>query len=180
MTEQDRPDSKPDSKAASGKPKILDWTDAVEFARRTRAERETLVLANGCFDLLHGGHISYLEGARAEGGRLIVGINSDASERAIKGPSRPIVPQSDRAELLAGMEAVDAIVIFDEPDCERLLRELRPDVHAKGTDYTIETVPERAIAQELGIRIAIVGAPKENDTKSIIDAMREAADRSEK
>jgi rfaE bifunctional protein nucleotidyltransferase chain/domain len=153
--------------------KVLDAEGARRFAERCRAEGRRLVLANGCFDLLHGGHVSYLEGARAEGDALLVGVNSDASERAIKGEGRPIVPQAERAELVAGMEAVDAVAIFDEPTCERLLRELRPDVHAKGTDYTKETVPEREIAGELGIRVAIVGAAKEHDSKRIIGGIRE-------
>lgn len=134
---------------------------------------KAVVLANGCFDLLHAGHVSYLEGARREGDVLIVGINSDRSEREIKGEGRPILPEGERAELVAGMEAVDAVVIFDEPTCEALLRRLRPDVHAKGTDYTEKTVPERAIADELGIRVAIAGAPKENASKDIIQTIRE-------
>lgn len=155
--------------------KILDWNSARQFAGRCRREEKKLVLANGCFDLLHGGHVSYLESARELGDALLVGINSDASERAIKGPGRPIVPERERAELVAGMGAVDAVVIFDEPNCERLLREFRPAVHAKGTDYTEQTVPERAIADELGIRVAIAGAPKENNSKDIISAIRNSA-----
>ena len=152
--------------------KILSLASARAFADRLRSENKKLVLANGCFDLLHGGHISYLESARAEGDALLVGINSDASERQIKGPGRPIVPENERAELIAGMGAVDAVVIFDEPNCERLLRELRPAVHAKGTDYTTDSVPERATALELGIRIAITGNPKENNSKDIIATIR--------
>ncbi|MBI3735251.1 adenylyltransferase/cytidyltransferase family protein [Candidatus Sumerlaeota bacterium] len=159
---------------ASAREKILTLDQAKSFAARCRAEGKILVMANGCFDLLHGGHISYLEAARAEGDTLLVGINSDASERAIKGAGRPIIPQDERAELIAGMGAVDAVVIFDEPNCERLLREIRPDVHAKGTDYTKENVPERAVALELGIRIAITGDAKENNSKDIIRTVREA------
>ena len=152
--------------------KILDDAGARRLAESCRAEGKTLVLANGCFDLIHAGHVSYLEGARSEGDVLLVGINSDASEREIKGPARPIMPERERAELIAAMEAVDAVVIFGEPTCERLLRELRPDVHAKGTDYTEETVPERDVALELGIRIVIAGAPKENASMDLIRAIR--------
>lgn len=154
--------------------KILSLEAAKEFAERFRREGKTLVMANGCFDLLHGGHVSYLEAARAEGDALIVGLNSDASERAIKGEGRPIVTEADRAELVAAMGAVDAVVIFEEPNCERLLRELRPAVHAKGTDYTTENVPERAVAIELGIRIAITGNPKENNSKDIIRTVKQS------
>lgn len=153
--------------------KIVDAAGALAFAERCRSEGMALVLANGCFDLLHGGHVSYLEAARAEGDALIVGVNSDASERAIKGEDRPIVPGAERAELVAAMAAVDAVVIFPEPTCERLLRELRPAVHAKGTDYTAESVPERQVAHELGIRIAIAGAPKEHASKTIIANIRD-------
>ena len=157
--------------------KIVDAPGALNFAEQCRRENKRLVLANGCFDLIHGGHVSYLEAARALGDALIVGINSDRSEREIKGPRRPILPEAERAELVAAMEAVDAVVIFDEPTCERLLRQLRPDVHAKGTDYTAETVPEREVALELGIEIAIAGAPKENASKSIIAAIVDAQSR---
>lgn len=155
--------------------KILSFPAALDFARRAKASGQRLVLANGCFDLLHGGHISYLESARALGDALIVGINSDASERALKGPGRPIIPAEERAELVAGMGAVDAVVIFDEPTCERLLRELRPHIHAKGTDYTEQTVPERETALELGIEIAIAGAPKEAGSRGIIQTVLESA-----
>lgn len=157
--------------------KMLSLDQARAFADRIRRDGKRLVLANGCFDLLHGGHVSYLESARMMGDALIVGVNSDASERQLKGVGRPIITESDRAELVAAMEAVDAVVIFDEPTCERLLRELRPDVHAKGTDYTAETVPEREIARELGIKVAIAGAPKENASKSIIASVLESARR---
>jgi D-glycero-beta-D-manno-heptose 1-phosphate adenylyltransferase len=155
--------------------RVLAWDDALAFARRARADGKSLVLANGCFDLLHGGHVSYLEAAANEGDLLIVGVNSDRSERELKGPGRPIIPEAERAELVAGMGAVDAVVLFDEPTCERLLRELRPDVHAKGTDYTADSVPEREIARELGIRVAITGDPKENASKDIIRSVRSAS-----
>jgi rfaE bifunctional protein nucleotidyltransferase chain/domain len=138
-----------------------------------RRRRETIVLANGCFDVLHAGHVRYLEGARREGNVLVVGINSDASERRLKGPARPILPELARAELVAALRAVDYVVIFDEPNVESLLTDLRPDVHAKGTDYTPETVPERALAARLGIRIAIVGDPKQHSTRDLIARVRD-------
>lgn len=155
------------------KEKIRRLEDCEALRKQAADAGKAVVLANGCFDLLHAGHVSYLEGARGEGDVLIVGINSDRSEREIKGEGRPILPEGERAELVAGMAAVDAVVIFDEPTCEALLRRLRPDVHAKGTDYTEKTVPERAIADELGIRVAIAGAPKENASKDIIQTIRE-------
>src|SRR6266849_7930507 len=127
-----------------------------------------IVLANGCFDLLHVGHIRYLEGARREGEVLVVGVNSDASERVLKGDARPILPQQARAELVAALAAVDYVVVFDEPNVEALLTAIRPDVHAKGTDYTAETVPERKLAAQLGIRIAIVGDPKQHSTQELL------------
>ena len=153
--------------------KVIGLEEAVAFARAARAAGKTVVSANGCFDILHAGHVSYLDDARAEGGVLIVGVNSDASERAIKGEGRPIMAGAERAELIAGMEAVDRVVIFEELTAERCLREIRPHVHAKGTDYTAETVPERAIAGELGIRVAITGLPKSNASKAIMRAIRE-------
>ncbi|HOR26650.1 MAG TPA: adenylyltransferase/cytidyltransferase family protein [Candidatus Sumerlaeota bacterium] len=158
---------------ASPRERIVDLAEAAEFARDRQRRGLRVVFANGCFDVLHAGHVSYLNDARQEGDALIVGINSDRSVREIKGPDRPIVPQEDRAELIAAMEAVDRVVIFDEPTAERCLRTIRPDVHAKGTDYTAETVPEREIARELGIRVAISGAPKTNASKQILRAVRE-------
>ena len=137
-----------------------------------RRRRETIVLANGCFDVLHAGHVRYLEGARREGSVLVVGINSDASERRLKGPGRPVLPEQARAELVAALRAVDYVVIFDEPNVEPLLTDLRPDVHAKGTDYTAETVPERELAARLGIRVAIVGDPKHHSTQELIARVR--------
>ncbi len=137
-----------------------------------RRRRERIVLANGCFDLLHVGHTRYLEGARREGDVLVVAINSDASERALKGDGRPILPARARAELVAALSAVDYVVIFNEPNVERLLAELRPNVHAKGTDYTAETVPERETAARLGVRIAIVGDPKQHSTRDLLARLR--------
>ena len=138
-----------------------------------RRRHETVVLANGCFDVLHAGHVRYLEGARREGDVLVVGINSDASERRLKGAGRPILPEHARAELVAALGAVDYVVIFDEPNVESLLADLRPNVHAKGTDYTAETVPERELAARLGIRVAIVGDPKRHSTQALIARVRD-------
>lgn len=152
---------------------IISLEEAAKFAREQQAAGKTVVFCNGCFDILHAGHVSYLNDSKAEGDVLIVGVNSDASEREIKGAGRPIMPGVERAELLAGMEAVDRVVIFEEPTAERCLRTIRPNVHAKGTDYTAEGVPERSIADELGIRVAITGAPKINASKTIMKQIRE-------
>ena len=138
-----------------------------------RNDGRSIVFANGCFDILHGGHISYLEGAAGEGDVLVVGLNSDRSIRVIKGENRPIVHERDRAEIIAAMEMVDFVILFDEPNCENLLEQLRPDVHAKGTDYSQETVPERETALRLGIRIAITGNAKENATRGIIERIQQ-------
>lgn len=133
---------------------------------------ERIVFANGCFDTLHVGHIRYLEGARAEGEVLVVGINDDSSVRGLKGAGRPVLDENARALLVAALRSVDYVVPFAEPNVEALLEELRPDVHAKGTDYTTETVPERATAARLGIRVAIVGDPKDHSTRILFDAIR--------
>jgi rfaE bifunctional protein nucleotidyltransferase chain/domain len=133
-----------------------------------------IVFANGCFDTLHVGHVRYLEGARREGDILVVGVNSDSSVCNLKGPGRPILPESARADLVAALRAVDYVVLFSEPNVEALLDFLRPDVHAKGTDYSAETVPERATAARLGIRVAIVGDPKDHSTRDFLDSVRKA------
>ncbi|MGC1618612.1 MAG: adenylyltransferase/cytidyltransferase family protein [Candidatus Acidiferrum sp.] len=135
---------------------------------------DQIVLANGCFDTLHVGHIRYLEGARGEGDILVVGVNADSSVRALKGPSRPILDENARALLVAAVRSVDYVVLFSESSVESLLEDLRPDVHAKGTDYTLETVPERATAARLGIRVAIVGDPKEHSTRELLESVRKA------
>ncbi len=135
---------------------------------RLKQEGKTIVFGNGCFDLLHVGHIRYLQGSRALGDVLVVGLNSDASVRGLKGPQRPLMPQEERAEILSALTAVDFIVIFDDPTVEGLLRALRPHVHCKGTDYTVETVPERGIVLSYGGRVAIVGDPKDHSTRNFI------------
>jgi rfaE bifunctional protein nucleotidyltransferase chain/domain len=135
---------------------------------------ERIVFANGCFDTLHVGHIRYLEGARREGDLLVVGVNRDSSVSALKGPGRPILDEHARALLVAALRAVDYVLLFSEPNVESLLEDLRPHVHAKGTDYTTETVPERATAHRLGIRVAIVGDPKDHSTRGLLESVRKA------
>ena len=151
---------------------ILDRSALVERVRQDRARGLTIAFANGAFDVLHVGHIRYLEGARREADRLIVAINDDASVRGLKGASRPIMPQADRAELVAALRAVDYVVLFSEPTVTPLLELLRPDVHCKGTDYTVDTVPERATVRAYGGRIAIVGDPKDHSTTALLGRLR--------
>ncbi len=141
-----------------------------------RRAGRTVVFANGVFDLLHVGHVRYLQAAREEGDLLIVGVNSDASTRSLKGAGRPILTERARASLVAALAAVNYVVIFDELDVNALLREFQPDVHAKGTDYTPETVPERDLAALLGIRIAIVGDSKKHSTRELIARLRNEKD----
>src|SRR6267143_2405294 len=141
-----------------------------EHKRRGRR----IVFANGCFDTLHVGHIRYLEGARREGDILVVGVNVDSSVCNLKGPGRPVLDESARAQLVAALRSVDYVVLFAEPNVEALLEELRPDVHAKGADYTAESVPERAVATRLGIRVAIVGDPKGHSTRELLESIRKA------
>jgi rfaE bifunctional protein nucleotidyltransferase chain/domain len=137
-----------------------------------RRSGEQIVLANGCFDLLHVGHVRYLHGAKELGGRLIVGMNSDASVKLLKGEGRPLMPAEERAEIIAALTDVDAVVIFDEPDVRGLIRELHPDVQAKGTDYTRESVPERDEVLAYGGRVEIVGDPKDHSTTNFLGQMR--------
>lgn len=147
---------------------VVSESELVEAVSRERAAGRTCAFANGCFDLLHVGHVRYLQGAAAEADRLIVAVNTDRSVRGLKGPDRPILPEHDRAELVAALRGVDYVVLFDDPTVERLLRLLEPDVHCKGTDYTVETVPERAVVQGYGGRTAIVGDPKDHATRELI------------
>ena len=146
-----------------------------DLVARIAADRDagrTIAFANGCFDILHVGHVRYLEGARREADRLVVAVNDDGSVRGLKGPGQPILSAAARAELVAALRAVDYVVLFGDATVEPLLRRVRPDVHCKGTDYTVDTVPERAIARELGIRIAIVGDPKGHATRDLITRVR--------
>jgi rfaE bifunctional protein nucleotidyltransferase chain/domain len=154
--------------------KIVSRENLRTLLAATMQRGQRIVLANGVFDTLHVGHARYLAGAKAEGDLLVVAVNSDSSVRPLKGPNRPILDQQARALLVAALRDVDYVVIFPEPNVERLLDELRPDVHAKGTDYTADSVPERAAAARLGIRVAIVGDPKAHSTRSLLDAIRKA------
>ena len=135
---------------------------------RERAAGRTIAFANGCFDLLHVGHVRYLQAAAREADRLVVAVNDDASATALKGPGRPIVAGADRAELVAGLRGVDYVTLFSDPDVGRLLTLLKPDVHCKGTDYSVETVPERAVVRAYGGRIAIVGDAKSHSTRDLV------------
>jgi rfaE bifunctional protein nucleotidyltransferase chain/domain len=133
-----------------------------------RERGEKVILTNGCFDLLHVGHVRYLHGAKELGGRLVVAINSDESVRRLKGANRPLMPEDERAEIVAALQDVDAVVVFSEPDVRALIREIRPDVQAKGTDYTVDTVPERDDVIACGGQVAIVGDPKDHSTTEFI------------
>jgi len=145
--------------------------------KRWRELGKSIILANGGFDLLHVGHVRYLSGAKALGGKLIVAVNSDTSLRALKGQGRPLMPAEERAEILAALEDVDAIVIFDEPDVRELIRELRPDVHAKGTDYRRDSVPERDEVLAYGGRVEIVGDPKDHSSSEFLAQMQQGRGR---
>ncbi len=150
----------------------MDRAQLHQRAAQWRAAGERIVLTNGCFDLLHVGHVRYLQGAKALGGRVVVAVNSDASARRLKGEGRPLMPARERAEIVAALEAVDAVVIFEEPDVRALIRELRPDIQAKGTDYTEAGVPERAEVEACGGRVAIVGDPKDHSTSEFLARLK--------
>jgi D-glycero-beta-D-manno-heptose 1-phosphate adenylyltransferase len=154
--------------------KILSREQLRQRVAEWRAAGESLTLANGGFDLLHVGHVRYLHAAKQLGGRLIVAVNSDESMRSLKGQGRPLIPAKERAEIIAALADVDAVVIFPEPDVRRLIHEIRPDIHAKGTDYTVETVPERDEVFAYGGRVAIVGDPKDHSSTEIIRSRLEA------
>jgi rfaE bifunctional protein nucleotidyltransferase chain/domain len=153
---------------ASTKGKVLEREQLRRQVETWRAAGEHIILANGCFELLHVGHVRYLHGAKELGGRLVVAINSDDSVRALKGEGRPLMPAQERAEILAALADVDAVVIFPERDVRALIREIRPDVQVKGTDYTAENVPEADTVRECGGRVAIVGDPKDHSASDII------------
>lgn len=148
--------------------RVLGEQELIEAVARERAAGRTIAFANGCFDLLHVGHVRYLQGAAREADRLVVAVNDDRSVAALKGPGRPILPAADRAELVAALACVDYVVLFGEATVERLLTRLKPDVHCKGTDYTVESVPERAVVAAYGGRTAIVGDPKDHSTRDLL------------
>lgn len=148
--------------------KVITRAEVAALGERLRKEGRKIGFANGCFDLFHVGHVRYLEGARQQGGVLVVGVNSDRSVRQLKGEGRPLLPEDARAELLAAVECVDYVVIFDDLTAENLLRDLRPDVHCKGTDYTEASVPEREVVRRWGGRVVIVGDPKDHSTRDVL------------
>lgn len=148
--------------------KILNRQELRQRVSDWRRCGDSIVLANGCFDLLHVGHVRYLQGAKALGKRLIVAVNSDESVSRLKGEGRPLMPEQERAEILAALADVDAVVVFSEPDARALIREIRPHIHAKGTDYTPETVPERDVVMECGGRVEIVGDAKDHSVSEIV------------
>ncbi len=150
---------------------ILMRPDLIEKVATERKIGANIVLANGCFDLMHVGHIRYLAGAKALGHILVVGVNSDRQARALKGEGRPFMPENERAEIVSALRFVDLVTIFDEPTVEELIRAIRPDFHAKGTDYTFENVPEREIVRELGGKVAIVGDRKDHSSTELIAAV---------
>ena len=152
--------------------KIVSPIELRALLDEAKQQGKRVVLANGCFDTLHVGHVRYLAAAKKEGNLLVVGVNSDTSVGNLKGPGRPILDQQARAQLVAAINDVDYVVVFPEPNVESLLEALRPDVHAKGTDYTRETVPERAVAKRLGIQVAIVGDLKNHSTREFLEQIR--------
>jgi D-glycero-beta-D-manno-heptose 1-phosphate adenylyltransferase len=149
--------------------RILDRDQIIERVVSARKKGARIVLANGCFDLLHAGHVRYLEGAKMLGDLLIVGINSDEQTRRLKGVGRPLVPADQRAEIISSLDVVDFVTIFPEPTVTELLLALKPDIHAKGTDYTEDSVPERNVVRSFGGRVAIVGDPKDHSSSEIIE-----------
>jgi rfaE bifunctional protein nucleotidyltransferase chain/domain len=153
--------------------RVLSREDLIAAVAADRAAGRRVAFANGCFDLLHVGHVRYLQAAAREGDRLVVAINDDRSVAALKGPNRPLLSEQDRAELVAALRGVDYVVIFPEPTVTPLLVALRPDVHCKGTDYTVETVPERDTVRAYGGRIAIVGDPKDHSTRDLLARIRQ-------
>lgn len=152
--------------------KILGREELKKQVASWRHEGERITLANGCFDLIHVGHVRYLQAAKKLGGRLVVAVNSDDSVRSLKGEGRPLMPADERAEILAALADVDAVVIFSEPDVRALIREIRPDIQAKGTDYTAGSVPEREVVLQCGGRVEIVGDPKNHSATEIIGSLR--------
>ena len=153
---------------------VVSEADLVSAVGRERDAGHTIAFANGCFDLLHVGHVRYLQGASAEADCLVVAVNNDESVRGLKGEGRPILAEQDRAELVAALRGVSYVVVFGDPTVERLLRVIRPEVHCKGTDYTVESVPEHAVVQSYGGRTAIVGDRKDHNTRELIARIADA------
>jgi rfaE bifunctional protein nucleotidyltransferase chain/domain len=151
--------------------RVLSESDLADAVTRDRAAGRTIAFANGCFDLLHVGHVRYLQAASAEADRLIVAVNDDRSVSLLKGSGRPILGAADRAEMVAALRGVDYVIVFHDATVERLLLRLTPDVHCKGTDYTLDSVPERAVVQSYGGRTAIVGDPKNHSTRNLLSRL---------
>jgi len=151
---------------------VVSEAQLIDAVARERAAGKTIAFANGCFDLLHVGHVRYLLAAAAEADRLVVAVNDDRSVAGLKGAGRPILPAADRAELVAALRGVHYVVVFGDPDVERLLLLVKPDVHCKGTDYTVDTVPERAVVKSYGGRTAIVGDAKSHATRDLIARLK--------
>jgi len=151
-------------------PKVVAFEELARVSESLRGAGKKLVLTNGCFDLLHVGHLRYLSAAKAAGDFLVVAVNSDVQARALKGPGRPAIGEEERSELVAALRPVDAVTVFDTPTVEHLIRRIRPDFHAKGTDYTTESVPERDIVLECGGTVIIVGDPKDHSSTELIGA----------
>lgn len=154
---------------------ILERPELMREVERARNNGAKIILANGCFDLLHVGHIRYLDGAKALGGTLIVAINSDRQAALLKGNGRPFMPEKERAEIVAALRPVDLVTVFDEPTVEELIRAVRPDFHAKGTDYTTDSVPERSVVRECGGAVVIVGDPKDHSSTELIEKAKNRA-----
>jgi|SRR5690606_16036623 len=153
--------------------RLVSEPELVELVSADRAEGRSIGFANGVFDLLHVGHVRYLQASKREADRLVVAVNSDRSTRGLKGPGQPVMSEDARAELVAALRAVDYVVLFEDPTVARLLRRLQPDVHCKGTDYTVDTVPERDVVRGYGGRVAVVGDPKDHSTRTLIARLRD-------
>lgn len=147
-------------------------SEAEQQVAAWRKEGKTIALANGVFDLLHVGHVRYLQAAKTLADKLVVAVNSDASTRAYKGPSRPIIPEGERVELLEALRCTDLVFLFSEPDVRRVIRTLKPDVHVKGTDYTPQTIPEKAEVEAYGGRVAVAGDPKDHSTTALVQKLK--------
>ena len=155
------------------KDKIVTLERLIEDLVAVRRQGLKIILTNGCFDVLHVGHVRYLQGAKDLGGFLVVAVNSDSSVRSLKGQGRPILPADHRAQLVAALDCVDRVVLFDEPDVARIIEVLKPDIHAKGTDYSTDTVPEREVIRRVGGEVRIVGDPKDHSTRDLIEQVRD-------
>ena len=151
---------------------ILDRGRLIARVAVERRNGKRIILTNGCFDLLHVGHIRYLEGAKSLGGYVVTAVNCDDQVRSSKGPGRPYVAEDERAEIVASLRHVDAVTLFAEPTVEELIRALKPDIHAKGTDYTVDSVPERAVVAEYGGTVAIVGDPKDHSSTELVSMLK--------